>query len=305
MFREPIVLLYIGVFISALALAIYRRKTFPLGESLAVMLIVGIGFTLLVHFVVPEPAIPTSYPSVGTGEIPFVLVYLIVLAMLLTRDKPMPASWREHFGKEKIATLIFKFTVFVLIPFSALFFVWNRDFPNLGLSTGNLFEQVRISILLIFILGGFNLIAGSGAAPLRAKEFSARQILAGGSVAFVWMIFEVGLVEEFFFRAFLQTRLVGFFGSAASGIVAASLLFGLAHVPGLYLRAADKSGPLGEKPLLVDAVLYAILVLSPTGWFMGLLFLRTGSLLAPILVHAGLDAVAATADFIRGFHIRR
>lgn len=85
----------------------------------------------------------------------------------------------------------------------------------------------------------------------------------------------------------------------------ASLLFGLAHAPGIYLRRGDQHGPLGEHPSLLDTILYAILALSPTGWFTGLLYFRTQSLLAPILVHSIVDAVAHTTEFIEGFRIQR
>jgi membrane protease YdiL (CAAX protease family) len=151
--------------------------------------------------------------------------------------------------------------------------------------------------------GGFNLFAGSGAAPLRARKFHGRQVALGLLVAFGWNIVEVGLVEEFFFRAFLQTRLINFLGAPLAGICITALLFGLAHAPGLYLRAGDQGGPLGGKPSLLNAILYTIVVLSPTGFFTGLLFLRTQSLLAPILVHAAIDTVAHAADFIEGLKL--
>jgi membrane protease YdiL (CAAX protease family) len=112
-------------------------------------------------------------------------------------------------------------------------------------------------------------------------------------------------VEEFFVRAFLQGRATAFFDSPAAGICAASLLFGLAHAPGIYLRRGERHGPLGEQPALVDSILYAILGLSPTGWFTGLLYGRCQSLLAPILVHAAVDAVAHTAEFLDGLGVRR
>ncbi|MFZ5920588.1 MAG: CPBP family intramembrane glutamic endopeptidase [Chloroflexota bacterium] len=300
MFNEPVVLIYIVIFAVSLVLAYFRRKTFPFGESLAVMLIVGVGFTLAVHFIAPAAAIPLSYALPNTSEIVFTLAYVVFVAALLTRDRPMPAGWKGDFAKEKLAALAFKLAVFVLIPFGALYIIWRRDLPSLGFSVTNLPAQLMSSLALILLFGGFNFIAGSGAAPIRKKEFPAHQVALGLGIAFVWNIFEVGLVEEFFFRAFLQTRLMELFGSAASGILAASLLFGLAHAPGLYLRAADKGGPLGGKPALIDAILYTILVLSPAGWFTGLLFFRTQSLLAPVLVHAGMDAVAHASDFIKG-----
>ena len=45
-------------------------------------------------------------------------------------------------------------------------------------------------------------------------------------------------MEEFFFRVLLQTRLSAVLKSKLGGIVLASLIFGLARAPGLYLRTA-------------------------------------------------------------------
>lgn len=296
---------YAGIFAFALCLAVWKRKTFPLGESLTVTLIVGIGFTGLVYLVTPHAGTATNMAEVQPGEMIFTMLYLLVVSALLIREQTIPTAWKGSFIKEEAAKLGFKLVVFVLIPLSALTLVWHRGWAELGFSMRNWAGQLVAAGLLILVLGGFNLIAGGGAAPLRAREFSSRQILLGFGIVFPWMILEVGLVEEFFFRAFLQTRLINFFHSPVSGICAASLLFGLAHVPGIYLRGADKVGPLGENPSLLNSVLYAILVLSTTGWFTGLLYWRTQSLLAPILVHAALDAVANAAGFIRGLRLSR
>lgn len=71
----------------------------------------------------------------------------------------------------------------------------------------------------------------------------------GFLLTFGWRVIETGLVEEFFFRSFLQARLVGYLGSPLAGICLAPLVFKLAHVLGLYLMAADKGGSFLEEPL--------------------------------------------------------
>lgn len=299
-----IVVLYSAIFVLALTLAFWQRSSFPLGETLAVTLIIGLGFTGLVYLVTPQaPLITTG--SAQPGELRFMLVYLAGLSYILTRPRPLPGAWKGHFLKEELAKLVFKLVLFVLLPLLVLVFAWGRDWAVLGFNLGNLPGQLVAALVLMLAFGGFNLFAGSAAKPLRERQFSARQVGLGFSVAFLWHILEVGLVEEFFFRAFVQAQLVDLLGSPLAGICAASLLFGLAHAPGIYLRGADKVGPLGEKPTLLHTLLYAVLVLSTTGWFTGLLYWRTQSLLAPVLVHAAVDAVAATADFIQGLKIKR
>jgi membrane protease YdiL (CAAX protease family) len=303
--NHPVVFIYAGIFLLALALAIVRRKTFPLTETLVVTVIIGLGFTGLVYWIAPQPGDIPLRQEMKTSELIFSVAYLIVTAMLLIRGAPVPKSWRDHYFKKGIATLGFKLLVFVLIPLAALRLVWHAGWADLGFTAGNVVAQLCAAGLLILIFGGFNLLVGGAAAPLRKRQFTPGKIAVGMSLAFLWNLVEVGLVEEFYFRAFLQGRFTTFFDSPAAGICAAALLFGLAHAPGIYLRRGDRHGPLGENPTLIDSILYAILGLSPTGWFTGLLYVRCQSLLAPILVHAAVDAVAHTVEFLEGLGIRR
>ena len=299
---ELVVLTYAILYLTALAVAVRQRKSFPLAESLMVIMIVGIGFTGLV-FLVSLPL--RGEPAVGglaPGELAFTIIYLILASVLLV-FRLVPESWKGHFWKEKLAAIAFKLPVFVIIPILALRIGWKIPWGSLGFTLGDAPGQLLAALVLIVFFGGFNYLAGSGAAPIRRHEFSARQVALGFGFAYLWNMLETGLVEEFFFRAFLQTRLINVLGSPLAGICAAALLFGLAHAPGIYLRHGDRLGPLGEHPSLLNSLLYAILVLSPTGWFTGLLYLRTQSLLAPILVHAAIDAVAHTAEFIAGLKI--
>jgi membrane protease YdiL (CAAX protease family) len=304
---DSISLVVVGViYFLALVLAVWRRKTFPLTETLPIMLIVGVGFTGIVYLVVPaSPVLPQA--SIRPPELIFVLGYVILVALLLSRKRfpGVPVAWNDNFPKKSFAKLISKLILFVLIPLLTLILIWSRDWPELGFSAGNIPSQLLFAVILILLFGGFNLLAGGGAAPIRARMFSARQVAAGLGIAFLWNILETGLVEEFFFRGMLQTHLVAVLESPLAGIAATSLLFGLFHAPGIYLRKGDKVGPLGEHPALLDAILYTILALSPAGWFAGLLFWRTQSLLAPILVHSGIDAVASAAEFIKGFGLAK
>ena len=45
------------------------------------------------------------------------------------------------------------------------------------------------------------------------------------------MSIEAGLVEEFFFRWYLQSRLAAWTGSQVSAVLLGALVFGLAHAP--------------------------------------------------------------------------
>ena len=91
-------------------------------------------------------------------------------------------------------------------------------------------------------------------------------LLIGTFFAFLWV---VALAEEFFFRAFLQVRLAKQFGSDTAGLIAASVLFGLAH---LWFRSFPNWR-------------FAI-VGGTAGVFYGLAFLKAGSIRASMVTHA-------------------
>ncbi len=96
-----------------------------------------------------------------------------------------------------------------------------------------------------------------------AREL-ARVIGRLGWGAAIWLGIVSGFAEEAFFRGALQPR-VGWF--------AASLIFGLVHVP------PNRS--------LLPWTGFAIVA----GGMLGALYLWTGNLLAPFLAHAGINAV--------------
>jgi membrane protease YdiL (CAAX protease family) len=217
--------------------------------------------------------------------------------------RPVPESWRGQFLKEKATALAFKLVIFVLIPLGMMRVLFKWTWADLGFSLGDIPGQLAAAGLLILLFGGFNLLAGSAAAPIRKGLYSRKQVGFGYLLAFTWNFLETGLVEEFFFRAFLQTQFTLAFSSPLAGICLDSLVFGLAHAPGIYLRSGDKQGPLGEKPTLLNTILYAVIVLSTAGWFTGVLYWRIQSLLAPVLVHAGLDAAAHTPEFIQALKL--
>ena len=247
-------LAYGTIYLAALLIAIWQRKTFPLGIVLPILFILGVGFTGLVYLIVPQSPVPSLPTNNKLSEIIFVIAYLVFVALILARRNRLSTE-KNHFFKRKLNDIAFKLTFFVFIPLMSLLTFWDIGWNELGFSQGDLISQLKSATILILLLGGFNLVAGGAAAPIRARQFNTQQLILGFGLAFIWNIIETGLVEEFFFRAFLQLRLVKYLGSPISGICIASLLFGLAHAPGIYLRKGNKHGPLGEQPALTSAIL--------------------------------------------------
>ncbi len=89
--------------------------------------------------------------------------------------------------------------------------------------------------------------------------------------------------------------------SKTGGIVLASLFFGLVHAPGLYLRTSRTGEALGSSPSLLLAVGYAIVAISPTGFFLGTLWSRTRNLAIVVIIHGMGDLPSNVVEFVRHF----
>ena len=82
-----------------------------------------------------------------------------------------------------------------------------------------------------------------------------------------------------------------------------SVLFGLTHAPGFYLRPAATQEALGPHPSLLLAVGYSIVVTSVASFFLGILWMRTKNLAVVIIVHAAADFLPNLVPFCRNFHL--
>ena len=114
------------------------------------------------------------------------------------------------------------------------------------------------------------------------------------------MTIEAGLCEEVLFRRVLQEKLAIATGSQVAAIAWATVLFGLAHAPGLYLR----SGHLMEGVASATpgwAIAYSIVMIAPAGITFGVLWARTRSLWLIVALHGTVDLLPQLAPFIRNW----
>jgi membrane protease YdiL (CAAX protease family) len=107
------------------------------------------------------------------------------------------------------------------------------------------------------------------------------------------------LVEEFFFRALIQSQLTSALKSEVSGVALMSLIFGLAHAPGFIFRHAAEVEGLGSNPSALHAVAYTIVVLAVSGITFGVIWARTKNLFAVMLIHAAGDLLPNFAGFVQ------
>ena len=74
------------------------------------------------------------------------------------------------------------------------------------------------------------------------ENFNVIQLLIATLLCFIYLLFDAGLIEEFFFRGLLQSRLTGFLNNKTGGIIVTAIIFGLIYASGLYLRGSEGEG---------------------------------------------------------------
>jgi len=235
-------------------------------------------------------------------ETTLLISYLAVIAVLLVwgfgavaRISAEPAHTIISLGL-KLATFVVPPVVLLasgqyrirdLAPVS---FTWTALKPALWLS---------LAVLLM------QLFLGRGLHDIRQAHLPVWMLVVAAPLSFAWLVIEVGVVEEFFFRALLQERLAAVLHSSWGGLMLGALLFGLAHAPGLYLRTAATQESIGSHPSLLMAVGYSIVMTSLAGLFVGVLWLRTKNFAVVVIVHAAGDFLPNLVPWIKAFHLAR
>ena len=157
---------------------------------------------------------------------------------------------------------------------------------------------------MAFLLFLVQFYIGNGARPIREGILSHTQVWIGLPLFYLWLILEVGIVEEFFFRALLQSRISVLLNSEIGGIVISALIFGLAHAPGIYLREGGVLANLGNEPSLWLSIGYSICVLSIAGFFLAVIWAKTKNFWLIVGIHAFVDLLPGLKDFVEIWGIR-
>jgi membrane protease YdiL (CAAX protease family) len=278
--------------------------TFNTNEVLGIFIIVGIGFSLIAWLVSrhAEPLI-TDKPLSQMEFYILVLLPVYISILLIPGNTLLFYTTNQAGIATEIITLCRKVLTFVLIPFFVyrLFFKFKpKDF---GLSTKwrNVFNKKHVIIFIVMslVVLALNYFGGRGAKPIREGMFSVTQLLVSIPLAFIWLFIEVGLVEEFFFRALLQNRLSLLLRSNIGAISITALIFGLVHAPGMYFRNAGAIEGLGSSPSLIACIGYCIAVQSVPGFFFGIIWSKTKNLWLLMGIHAAMDLLPHLPEFIK------
>jgi len=280
---------------------------FEAGETLAVLLIFGLGFSgcawLATRGVTPAFQ-PVEQPRRESFAI---LGYLALFAVLFLGFGLSAIKDATPDGRlEETAILIAKLVTMVALPallFARLGYTRKELFGTLSRGAFANAQLLRALLIMAALLALLQLTVGRGPreiAALRSEwDWSMVQVLLLAPLAMLWMTLEAGLTEEFLFRVLLQTRLAAWLKSETAAVLMMALVFGLAHAPGYVLRGAHLMEGMSGAPDPLTAAAYAIVVVSPIGLMFGVLWARTRSLLLVVLLHGWTDLFPNLAPFAR------
>ena len=296
-------LLYCGAFAILLT-----NKDFDVAGALVVLVAFGIVLPLIA-WVATRHAVPLSVSiEPQASELIVLSAYIIALSLYLIGgpqwiDQHLPSSWIGSTRIKFFITLAKKLVVFVVVPFAIFRFGFGYRIRDFGIQCEGLRALYRSHLLVVLVVGGaflaFQYFFSGGGASFRRQHFTAHQLFLGLPLCFIWLSIEAGLVEEFFFRALVQSQLAAAFKSEISGIVLMSLIFGLAHAPGFIFRHAGELEGLGPHPSALNAIAYSIVVLAVSGITFGVIWARTKNLFALMLIHAAGDLLPNFGSFVR------
>jgi membrane protease YdiL (CAAX protease family) len=239
------------------------------------------------------PGVPVPRPGLELAAIlAFLLLYAFVfLGWGLGALKEAVVGPRS----QEVAVLATKLLVHVAIPAAILIALKAPLKPLFDTGLGRRGFWPTLLVMGAVLIGLLAVVSPS-LANIAKLDPTVAVLVWGVTGAFVWNALEAGLCEEFLFRAVLQSRFAAWFKSNAAAIVATSLIFGLAHAPGLYLRGGPGVDGWSTDPIQVVA--FTIATLSPISILFGVLWARTRSLVLVVLLHASVDVLPFSSEFI-------
>ena len=285
---------------------------FPVSQAIAVLLIIGIFFTLIAYITSRSSKPLFDDKPIQTSEIVVIISILAYITFMLSFGFDFIKTFIFQYltkspKAQEIIVLTYKLLFFILMPFLVYKYLYKFNFHDFGLNikAKEFFTSNNIIILLAMsaVLFLFQFFLGNGAVPIREGLITNRQLFIGLPLLYLWLILEVGLVEEFFFRALIQSRLAAITKSELGGIFLSGLFFGLAHAPGFYLRGSGALDSLGMHPSLFKSIGYSILVLSVAGFFLATIWAKTKNLWLVIIIHAFLDLLPGLQEFVKIWEI--
>jgi membrane protease YdiL (CAAX protease family) len=295
--RATLLALVVAALAYASALLVLRRQAdFSLEEPLFLFAMLGVVFPLLAWLCTLGKPRASAVPSRESPQLPHVLLYLaaFALAVLGWGFTSINAAFPDE-PVQSVVQLLVKLVTMVLLP-AGLF---------LGFRLGTRATLSSRRLLLAFLVMSLAYLAmqavfGRGLITLRELSPAATTLAWAIPLCWLWQTLEAGLCEEVLFRRILQEKIALASGSQVAAVAWASLLFGLAHAPGLWLRGGHLTeGVAHATPAW--AIAYSIVMIAPAGIAFGVLWARTRSLWLIVPLHGMVDLLPHLAPFIRAW----
>jgi uncharacterized protein len=276
---------------------------FETTEALSAFVILGLVFpalSMLVTRAVSPLAQSVRRPGVETT---ILLGYLVGIAVVLVHGFPVG----DRIVAEPLHSavlLVEKLVTFVALP-ATILMAFGRYRPRELMPASLSWKALRPALWMSIAVLLMQSILGRGLQDVRNAQVPAGVLALATPLCFAWLVVEVGVVEEFFFRVLLQERLAAYLRSSWGGLVVAAILFGLVHAPGLYLRPGATQEAIGAHPPLFLAVGYSIVLTSLAGLFLGVLWMRTRNFAVVAVVHTAGDLLPNLVPWMKTFHLLR
>ena len=240
------------------------------------------------------PAVAVAAPG---RQVVWFLAYVLLYAFVLVgwglgalRAAIAPGQAQE------VAVLAYKLVTHVAIPAALILGLGGalRDSFDTGHGRRGFWPTLAVFTALMFSLLA---IVSPSLKDLADAGVAAWAIVPWVLASWVWVSVEAGLCEEYLFRAGLQSRLTAWLQSPVAAIALTSVVFALAHWPGLYLRGGPGVDGWSTDPVQVAA--FTIATLSPLSVMVGILWARTRSLTLVVLIHGAIDALPNAAEMAK------
>jgi membrane protease YdiL (CAAX protease family) len=278
--RSPAVLFFIGIDLLALAAVL-------LTDLANALVFVGISTgMLLLCWLIVDITRKMQAPIIevrGAGwELAFGLLILAVWTFVPLPTLDFGDGWR-------LGLILRKSLLIVVLPF---IFLKLRKYPlaSMGLTTANWKKNLAVGLITFAAMAIPSAFYGGTAGLLLHGEITLAQAAIAFPIYFAHNLFLSGFSEEFFFRAFMQTRLSKMLKSQIGGLLIAALLFGFVHLDDIMHWYPGTTA--------VEAFCRAFFVQTSTGLVFGVLWQRTRSLIPGVFTHTALNSLNNFASII-------
>ncbi len=297
---------YVGAYFALWAAVLILLRTFEgfeASEALAALVILGLIFPAFAMVATRRvSALPYIVRAPGIETVVLV-TYLVAIAWVLVSGFGRVA----RIGAEPLHSVVLlgvKVLTFVALPAAIISALGHYQIAELipaSLGWRGLRPALWMSAAAVLMQS----FLGRGLRDIRGAHLPICVLVVAAPLSFVWLAIEAGIVEEFFFRVLLQERLAVMLRSPWGGLVVATVLFGLVHAPGFFLRPAATQEGLGSHPSLFMAVGYSIVLTSLAGLFLGVLWIRTKNFAVLVIVHTAGDLLPNLVPWVKAFHLAR